>query len=69
MKKKTIDANHLKTRIETEYGNYSWYDLVKIMALIDTEPLEKDNITMRGVIFAETIVIAALIILLAVSAM
>lgn len=44
MKKRLIDAEHLKGKIEREYGSStssgSWYDLVRTMAIIDSEPTE-----------------------------
>lgn len=47
MKKRLIDAEHLKSKIERAYGsstsNGSWYDLVRTMAIIDAEPAEHQS--------------------------
>lgn len=47
MKKRLIDAEHLKGKIERAYGsstsNGSWYDLVRTMAIIDAEPTEHQS--------------------------
>ena len=47
MKKRLIDAEHLKSKIEREYGSStskgSWYDLVRTMAIIDAEPTEHQS--------------------------
>ena len=70
MKKRMIDANHLKARFEAEYGGYSWYDLVRIMTLIDTEPTQQDNMAEKVVtITAITGTMIALAVLLVVSLM
>lgn len=69
MKKRMIDANHLKARFEAD-GGYSWYDLVKIMTLIDTEPTQQDNMAEKVMtISAITGTMITLAVLLAVSLM
>ena len=44
MKKRLIDAEHLMQRLERNYGSdNSWYDLVRVKALIDSEPTIHDD--------------------------
>lgn len=38
--KRLIDAGHLKDRIMTS-KNGSWYDLYTMLAIIDSEPMER----------------------------
>lgn len=44
MKKRLIDAEHLMQRLEANYGSdNSWYDLVRVKTLIDSEPTIHDD--------------------------
>ena len=43
-KTRLIDAEHLMHKIETGYvADGSWYDLVRIKTIIDSEPTVHDN--------------------------
>lgn len=60
MKKRLIDANHLKHRFEMEYGcDNSWYNLARTMAMIDAEPTQDE----RAVVIKSVIILGAIIVI------